>query len=106
MASFRVEAAFLSSDSAKGLVEATGVQVPTVLKATVDTPTDDPLDAASLLFLYTAASYLLSSSRCRVDGVEVAGRRRRVDSAAGETSHPMMATGRATCWRAPTCARR
>ena len=51
MASFRVEAAFLSSDAAKGLVEATGVQVPTVLSATVDTPTDDPLDAASLLFL-------------------------------------------------------
>jgi len=51
VASFRVEAAFLSSDSAKGLVEATGVQVPTVLSATVDTPTDDPLDAASLLFL-------------------------------------------------------
>ena len=51
VASFRVEAAFLSSDAAKGLVEATGVQVPTVLSATVDTPTDDPLDAASLLFL-------------------------------------------------------
>ena len=43
VASFRVEAAFLSSDAAKGLVEATGVQVPTVLSATVDTPTDDPL---------------------------------------------------------------
>ena len=106
VASFRVEAAFLSSDSAKGLVEATGVQVPTVLSATVDTPTDDPLDAASLLFLYTAASYLLSSLRCHVDGVEVAGRRRRVDSAAGETFRPTTATGRAICWRAPTCARR
>ncbi|CAH0378618.1 unnamed protein product [Pelagomonas calceolata] len=50
VASFRVEAAFLSSDAAKGLA-AIGVQVPTVLSATVDTPTDDPLDAASLLFL-------------------------------------------------------
>ena len=51
VASFRVEAAFLSSDAAKGLVAATGVQVPAVLSATVDTPTKDPLDAASLLFL-------------------------------------------------------
>ena len=51
VASFRVEAAFLSSEAAKDLVKATGVQVPTVLSATVDTPTDDPLDAASLLFL-------------------------------------------------------
>ena len=50
MASFRVEAAFLSSDAAKGL-DAIGVQVPTVLSATVDTPTDNHLDAASLLFL-------------------------------------------------------
>jgi 3'-phosphoadenosine 5'-phosphosulfate (PAPS) 3'-phosphatase len=50
VASFRVEAAFLSSDAAQGL-GAIGVQVPTVLSATVDTPTDDPLDAASLLFL-------------------------------------------------------
>jgi len=51
VASFRVEAVFLSSDAATGLVAATGVQVPAVLSATVDTPTDDPLDAASLLFL-------------------------------------------------------
>merc|ERR1712091_145816 len=51
VASFRVEAAFLSSEAAKELVSTTGVQVPTVLSATVDTPTDDPLDAASLLFL-------------------------------------------------------
>ena len=50
MASFRVEAAFLSSDAAKGLADI-GVQVPNVLSVTVDTPTDDPLDAASLLFL-------------------------------------------------------